>query len=86
MSVVIIVNEKWRERVPAWDVFEALPDNFPVFFQRVLDACLTPLEVSTVEQRFVTSLCEVFLSLPCTGCKVHHEGKNYAHPVYGLLL
>ena len=46
MSMVIMVNEKWRERVPAWDVFESLPANFPTFFMRVLDACLTPLEVS----------------------------------------
>ena len=45
MSVVMVVNEKWRERVPAWGAFEALPENFPTFFQRVLDACLSPLEV-----------------------------------------
>ena len=47
MSVVMIVNEKWRERVPAWGAFEALPDNFPAFFQQVLNACLSPLEVCT---------------------------------------
>ena len=45
MSVVMVVNEKWRERVPAWGVFETMPDNFPLFFQKVLDACLYPLEV-----------------------------------------
>lgn len=45
MSVVMVVNEKWRERVPAWTAFEALPDNFPFFFQRLMDACLSPLEV-----------------------------------------
>ena len=48
MSVVIVVNEKWRERVPAWKAFEALPHNFPFFFQRVLDACLSPLEAHII--------------------------------------
>lgn len=45
MSIVMVVNEKWRERVPAWGAFEAQPDNFPAFFQDVLAACLSPLEV-----------------------------------------
>ena len=45
MSVVMVVNEKWRERVPAWNTFEAMSENFAQFFQNILDACLSPIEV-----------------------------------------
>jgi intron-binding protein aquarius len=62
MSVVMVVNEKWRERVPAWEAFEARPDSFPFFFQRVLDACLSPLEDSkyTMKERTMLLLFLVY--------------------------
>ncbi|GFG30802.1 hypothetical protein Cfor_00180 [Coptotermes formosanus] len=40
MSIVIMINEKFRERVPAWQPFRKLPDHFPGFFQQMLEACL----------------------------------------------
>ncbi|GFV81916.1 RNA helicase aquarius [Trichonephila clavipes] len=40
MSIVIMVNEKFRERVPAWEPFKAKPDNFPIFFKQVLHRVL----------------------------------------------
>ncbi|XP_043273212.1 RNA helicase aquarius [Venturia canescens] len=40
MSIVVMVNEKFRERVQVWEAFEKSPNNFPGFFQRVLEACL----------------------------------------------
>lgn len=40
MSIVVMVNEKFRERVEVWEAFEKLPDQFQGFFQHVLEACL----------------------------------------------
>lgn len=40
MSIVVMVNEKFRERVQVWEAFEKNPKNFSGFFQRVLEACL----------------------------------------------
>ncbi len=40
MSIVLMVNEKFRERVPAWTSFLMRPENFPVFFRRVLKLSL----------------------------------------------
>ncbi|XP_066993686.1 RNA helicase aquarius isoform X2 [Anabrus simplex] len=40
MSIVIMINEKFRERVPSWLPFRKQPEHFPGFFQQVLEACL----------------------------------------------
>ncbi|XP_017083650.2 RNA helicase aquarius [Drosophila eugracilis] len=40
MSIVIMANEKFRERVEVWNVFEKLPDQYPAFFRHVLESCL----------------------------------------------
>ncbi|CAD6201771.1 GSCOCG00002767001-RA-CDS [Cotesia congregata] len=40
LSIVVMVNEKFRERVQVWDVFQASPSEFPGFIQNVLQACL----------------------------------------------
>lgn len=40
MSVVIMVNEKFRERVPAWEAFKAKPEYFVLFFRKVLNSIL----------------------------------------------
>ncbi|XP_024936105.1 RNA helicase aquarius isoform X2 [Cephus cinctus] len=40
MSIVVMVNEKFRERVQVWEAFEKNPTHFPGFFQRVLEASL----------------------------------------------
>ncbi|XP_052836457.1 RNA helicase aquarius [Drosophila gunungcola] len=40
MSIVIMANEKFRERVEVWTVFEKLPDQYPAFFRHVLESCL----------------------------------------------
>jgi intron-binding protein aquarius len=40
MSIVIMINEKFRERVPAWQPFRKLPEHFPGFFRQMLEACL----------------------------------------------
>ncbi|KAL7728499.1 hypothetical protein ACLKA6_012514 [Drosophila palustris] len=40
MSIVIMANEKFRERVEVWNVFQQLPDQYPAFFRHVLESCL----------------------------------------------
>nr|XP_034177201.1 RNA helicase aquarius [Osmia lignaria]XP_034177203.1 RNA helicase aquarius [Osmia lignaria] len=40
MSIVVMVNEKFRERVQVWEAFEKNQKHFPGFFQKVLEACL----------------------------------------------
>ncbi|XP_058061541.1 RNA helicase aquarius [Anopheles bellator] len=39
MSIVAMVNAKFREKVEVWKVFEEKPERFAEFFQRVLEAC-----------------------------------------------
>uniref|UniRef100_A0A7N6C173 RNA helicase aquarius n=1 Tax=Anabas testudineus TaxID=64144 RepID=A0A7N6C173_ANATE len=40
MSICCIVNEKFRENVPAWEVFKKQPSHFPFFFKCVMEAVL----------------------------------------------
>ncbi|XP_054727930.1 RNA helicase aquarius [Anastrepha obliqua] len=40
MSIVAMVNEKFRERVEVWPLFEAKPEEYPSFFRHVLETCL----------------------------------------------
>lgn len=40
LSIVVMVNEKFRERVQVWEAFEKSPDEFPGFFQNVMKAVL----------------------------------------------
>ena len=35
MSMVVMVNEKFRENVPAWEGFGPFPDHIPAFFQQL---------------------------------------------------
>ncbi|XP_061752043.1 RNA helicase aquarius isoform X2 [Nerophis ophidion] len=40
MSICCIVNEKFRENVPAWEVFKKEPEHFSFFFKRVTETLL----------------------------------------------
>uniref|UniRef100_A0A8D2I7R4 RNA helicase aquarius n=1 Tax=Urocitellus parryii TaxID=9999 RepID=A0A8D2I7R4_UROPR len=40
MSICCMVNEKFRENVPAWETFKKKPDHFPFFFKCILKAAL----------------------------------------------
>ncbi|KAG0363594.1 hypothetical protein BGZ54_008106 [Gamsiella multidivaricata] len=44
LSIVLMVNEKFRSRVEAWGTFEESPENFPAFFEEVLRLCLQESE------------------------------------------
>lgn len=44
MSIVLMVNEKWRQGVPPWQVFVERPQEFPQFMHSVVDACTASLK------------------------------------------
>lgn len=47
MTIVVMLNEKFRERVDAWAVFNSNPTEFTDFFQQVLEACLWKKPLTT---------------------------------------
>lgn len=51
MSIVIMLNEKFRERVQAWDAFKKNNHHFPDFFQQLLHACLEDELVVTLREQ-----------------------------------
>ena len=65
MSILVIVNEKFRERVPAWTAFQYRPAEFTGFFHAVLRLSVAGVtEVSTVEQtRILIFLDHCFTSM-----------------------
>uniref|UniRef100_A0A452IG55 RNA helicase aquarius n=1 Tax=Gopherus agassizii TaxID=38772 RepID=A0A452IG55_9SAUR len=52
MSICCMVNEKFRENVPAWETFKKKPEHFPFFFKCILEASLdeSDSELSLHEQ------------------------------------
>ena len=52
MSIVLMVNEKFRERVPPWFAFMKAPDHFDGFFHKLMELSLSKdlVEVSLREQ------------------------------------
>ncbi|XP_068154330.1 RNA helicase aquarius [Drosophila tropicalis] len=57
MSIVIMANEKFRERVEVWNVFEQLPEEYPAFFRHVLESCL-PSKVDSKKKQASSTLRE----------------------------
>ncbi|XP_066245723.1 RNA helicase aquarius [Euwallacea similis] len=51
LSIVIMVNEKFRERVQVWQAFRKFNKHFPDFFQRVLEACLEDELLVTIKEQ-----------------------------------
>lgn len=56
MSIVMMSNEKFRERVDAWNVFQKQPKQFAPFFHRVLESSLSDVEFTPVVAREQTAL------------------------------
>ncbi|KAF9951183.1 hypothetical protein BGZ70_001099 [Mortierella alpina] len=44
LSIVLMVNEKFRSRVEAWGTFEESPEHFPAFLEQVLHLCIQDSE------------------------------------------
>lgn len=45
LSIILMVNEKWRQGVPPWHVFVDKPEEFPHFIHLIMDACNLDLKV-----------------------------------------
>ncbi|XP_059617588.1 RNA helicase aquarius [Phlebotomus argentipes] len=56
MSIVFMLNEKFRERVSVWQCFEEESSEFPGFFQQCLEACLEDKKPSPTYMREQTAL------------------------------
>jgi len=50
LSICLLVNEKFRERVPPWEVFNKKPENFQHFFQQVMELAVSEGKISIQEQ------------------------------------
>ncbi|XP_074091147.1 RNA helicase aquarius isoform X2 [Macrotis lagotis] len=44
MSICCMVNEKFRENVPAWEIFKKKTEHFPFFFKCILESVLVENE------------------------------------------
>lgn len=45
MSIVFLLNEKFRERIEVWKVFENDTESFGLLFNRVLQKCLEKIDI-----------------------------------------
>ena len=59
MSIVVMINEKFRERVNAWQTIQTNPDKFPILFKKVLKTSL--LEPPDITMKQLTILL-IFLN------------------------
>jgi len=53
MSIITMVNEKFRERVPAWEAFKTAPKQFGSFFRGVMNMSLLEEGVTLREQNSI---------------------------------
>ncbi|TKR61786.1 hypothetical protein L596_028850 [Steinernema carpocapsae] len=63
LAIALAVNEKFRERVPAWDVFTEKPDHFKHFFRKVLQLALDGSVSMKEETAILTFLINCFNSV-----------------------
>lgn len=45
MSIVFLLNEKFRERIEVWKVFEKKSESFALLFSQVLEKCLEKIDI-----------------------------------------
>ena len=45
MSIVFLLNEKFRERIEVWKVFDKNSENFAILFNDVLNKCLEKIDI-----------------------------------------
>ncbi|WKY11101.1 hypothetical protein Q1695_003001 [Nippostrongylus brasiliensis] len=64
MSIAVMVNEKFRERIDAWQCFVKKPEHFAGFIHRVLELSLDESSHSNAEQcAIITFLVNAFNSV-----------------------
>lgn len=60
--MIVMLNEKFRENVPAWNGFEAVPDLMPIFFSKLFAMPLAGLKMHE-QVAFLVFLIHAFQSL-----------------------
>ncbi|XP_006823851.1 RNA helicase aquarius [Saccoglossus kowalevskii] len=78
LSIAVMINEKFREKVPAWQVFKKNPDHFPAFFRKVLD--LSVADESTISIREQSVLMSFIIH--CFNSLGRLEQELKTHPKY----
>ncbi|XP_077992997.1 RNA helicase aquarius-like [Glandiceps talaboti] len=65
LSIAVMINEKFREKVPAWQVFKNNPEHFPAFFRKVLELSLAEESVISIREKalLLTFIIHCFNSL-----------------------
>jgi intron-binding protein aquarius len=53
MSILFLLNEKFRERIEVWKIFEVNPGNFSVFFNKCLLKCLDDVDAEAARRQVV---------------------------------
>ncbi|XP_054758837.2 RNA helicase aquarius-like [Lytechinus pictus] len=56
ISIAVMINEKFREGVPAWEACKKKPEQFPAFFHQVLKLTLGAIKDLTISLRERTVL------------------------------
>lgn len=67
MSVVILINEKFRERVPAWSSFENHPGPFVIFLRQLMKGCLDKTGLFSIKEQMmmIIFLNHLYNSIEC---------------------
>ncbi|VBB25993.1 unnamed protein product [Acanthocheilonema viteae] len=77
MSVVIMLNAKFRERIPVWRCIIERPAQFPVFFRRILHLVLDVEQITLLERSaIITFLINCFNSVARSGFSEKGSDEN----------
>ena len=87
MAIVVIVNEKFRERVPAWTPFQLRPEHFHQFFHQVLKWAVAEAgEITVAEQtKLIIFLDHCFCSMEVDLVRTEVQ-RLVSLPMWGSLL
>lgn len=63
MSVVFLVNEKFKERIEVWKVFEESPEHFPFLFNQILQKSLDVINIQKTTPAFIREQIAILIFL-----------------------
>jgi len=85
LSLVWMINEKFRERLPAWQIIELTPEHFSHFFSEVLGLLLDEGPPFSQQIEMVTFLNNAFNSLEVEFVR-QEVGRLCSLPIWANLL
>ncbi|KAG5672698.1 hypothetical protein PVAND_002807 [Polypedilum vanderplanki] len=53
MSIIFLLNEKFRERIEVWKIFDMNSENFPIFFNKCLMKCLENFDAEIAKKQII---------------------------------